>query len=405
MPPKVAQIPIKKDEDSTYRYKMPRLTPRKLSSGNGVKTSIINSADIAKAIGRTQALLTQWFGYALACQARINPSSSQIIMNGDHPAKKLQDSLYEFIDNFILCPHCLNPETTMEKKGSQLILVCHACGHSDPACVGSHATYIQKTLDWILSHIQSEQTKGQNVTQRAHGRLDEIDEYEKQKANEQNEATTGVEINVEEFKKIEAELDAQNQKAVERPTEAEENAYFEKFGKQLVGEETDAEIFEEFNSMAERGGWNSPTRCAIIFEYLFRGEPTEILNSIEDRRGFIIRVLNEDGIQKDFQTAMASFIEKKVPELFTSAPVIWHCMYNNEIIEDSAFLAWYTARPSKRFEDPEKAKKLREMLAPFKTWIETAEIEPEPEEDVKEEEEKPEEKAEDKKDDINIDDI
>ena len=102
---------------------------------------------------------------------------------------------------------------------------------------------------------------------------------------------------------------------------------------------------------------------------------------------------------------MASFIEKKVPELFTSAPVIWHCMYNNEIIEDSAFLAWYTARPSKRFEDPEKAKKLREMLAPFKTWIETAEIEPEPEEDVKEEEEKPEEKAEDKKDDINIDDI
>lgn len=406
MPPKIAQIPIKKDEDATYRYKMPRLTSRKLSSGNGVKTSIINSAEIAKAIGRTQALLTQWFGYHLACQARINPTSSQIVLNGDHPVKKLQDSIYEFIDNFILCPCCSNPETTMDKKGNQLILHCHSCGHSDPACQNGRPNYIQKTYDWILSHLQSEQTKGENVTQRAHGRLDEIDEFQKQKADEQNDGSTGIEINVDELKKIEAEIVAKNTKQPEKPTEEEENAYFEKFGKQLVGEETDLEIFEEFNSMADRGGWNAPTRCSIIINYLFKCPPEEILNVMMDRRAFLIRILNDDDIQKDFQNLVANYIEKTEPKLFTSAPVIWHFMYENEIIEETAFNNWY-AHPSKRFEKPDKAKALRDLLIPFKDWLKNAELEPDPEDFDDEEPAAPEqeEAAEKIEDKSYIDDI
>lgn len=410
MPPKVQQVPVKKDEDSSYRYKMPRLTPRKMSSGNGVKTSIINSSDIAKAINRTQACLTQWFGYALACQSRISSQSNQIVLNGDHSPKKLQDSLYEFIDYFILCPCCSNPETTMDKKGNQLLLHCHACGKTEAACQGAHPSYVQKTLDWILSHMTTEQKQTQNVTTRTRGRLDEIDEFQQQKANEVDDAGTGLAIDVDDLKKAETEIDAKTAKA--KLTQDQEEEYIEKLKKQLAGEESDLEIFEEFSSVAESGGWSSLTRLNIIYECLFNGATKELLDILKDRRGFLIRMLPDDDTQKDFLQFMAKYIEKDHPELLSSAPIIWYTLYDNEIVEDGGMQKFISSRISKRFEDPAKGKELRKLLDKFYKWLESAEIEPEPEEPEDEEpapaaeapapkeEEKPAEKEE-----INIDDI
>ncbi len=40
------------NEDPTYRYKMPRLVARIEGRGNGIKTVIVNMADIATAINR-----------------------------------------------------------------------------------------------------------------------------------------------------------------------------------------------------------------------------------------------------------------------------------------------------------------------------------------------------------------
>jgi translation initiation factor 5 len=407
MPPKVQQVPVKKDEDSSYRYKMPRLTPRKMSSGNGVKTSIINSSDIAKAINRTQACLTQWFGYALACQSRISAQSSQIVLNGDHNPKKLQDSLYEFIDYFILCPCCSNPETTMDKKGNQLLLHCHACGKSEAACQGAHPNYVQKTLDWILAHMTTEQKQTQNVTVRSKGRLDEIDEFQQQKAAEVNDAGTGIAIDVEDLKKAEAEIDSKTAKA--KLTQEEEEEYIKKLKKQLAGEESDLEVYEEFTSVAESGGWSSLTRLNIIYECLFNGATKELLAILKDRRGFLIRVCCDDDTQKEFLQFMAKYIEISHPELLSSAPIIWYTLYDNEIVEDGGMQKFISARISKRFEDSTKGKQLRKLLEPFYKWLETAEVEPEPEE-PEDEEPAPapvapaQEKAEDKEE-INIDDI
>lgn len=38
--------------DAFYRYKMPRLQAKVEGKGNGIKTVIVNMADVAKAIGR-----------------------------------------------------------------------------------------------------------------------------------------------------------------------------------------------------------------------------------------------------------------------------------------------------------------------------------------------------------------
>jgi translation initiation factor 5 len=49
-------LPILRDtNDPHYRYKMPKLTAKIESSGNGIKTVITNMVAIAKSIGRPPA--------------------------------------------------------------------------------------------------------------------------------------------------------------------------------------------------------------------------------------------------------------------------------------------------------------------------------------------------------------
>ena len=381
MPPKVPMIPVKKDEDaSSYRYKMPKLISRNLSSGNGVKTTIINSTDIAKAIFRTPAALTQWFSYHLACQAKFSNQTNQIVLNGDHSTKKLQDSVYEFIDNFVLCPSCLNPETTLDKKGNTLVLHCHACGHTEPACQGSRSSYVQKTLDWIISHLQTEtkQTSG-NVTMRTKGRIDEIDEYQKEKAKEVEDGGAGVPIDVDDLKKIENEIIGDSKKKL---SEKEENEYIEKLIADLASDKEDLEIFDEFAQVSEQTQWNSLTKLNIVFACVFNGATKEFLNIMKHRRGFLIRVLTDDSVQKDFLLILAKYIEKEHPELLSSAPIIWYSLFENEIVEEGGFKKFAEAKVSKRFEDPAKAKQLRALIKPFYEWLENTDYEPEPEPEV-----------------------
>jgi translation initiation factor 5 len=58
-----------------------------------------------------------------------NPSDDRYIINGAHDAAKLQDSLDGFINKFVLCKLCKNPETDLIlNKDCRIIRDCKACG-------------------------------------------------------------------------------------------------------------------------------------------------------------------------------------------------------------------------------------------------------------------------------------
>jgi translation initiation factor 5 len=116
-----------KKADPAYRYKMPPIMGKVEGRGNGIKTCIVNCADVAEKLHRTPEVLCKFFGCELATQSRI--TQDRAIINGKHDDRVLQQLVDIFIDKFVLCPNCLLPETKLSiKSNGDIWHKCKACG-------------------------------------------------------------------------------------------------------------------------------------------------------------------------------------------------------------------------------------------------------------------------------------
>lgn len=144
----MATINIRRDvTDPFYRYKMERLQSKIEGKGNGIKSVIVNLSSVANSLSRDPACtfllshvhkntllintldVVKFFGFELGAQVTSNPSDDRYIINGAHDAPKLQDYLDTFINKFVLCNKCKNPETDLiVQKDGRILRDCKACG-------------------------------------------------------------------------------------------------------------------------------------------------------------------------------------------------------------------------------------------------------------------------------------
>lgn len=125
----MATINIRSDvKDPFYRYKMEKLQSKIEGKGNGIKTVIVNLSSVAQSLARPGAYVIKYFGFELGAQTNTNPADDRWIINGAHEASKLQDYLDGFINKFVLCKKCKNPETDVVIKDGHIVLDCKACG-------------------------------------------------------------------------------------------------------------------------------------------------------------------------------------------------------------------------------------------------------------------------------------
>jgi translation initiation factor 5 len=249
-----AQVPVKRDAGEHYRYKMPRIIPRRQSSGNGVKTVILNANTIAKAIYRPYVHLVQWFGYALGSQSKQGTDQESIILNGDHPPEVMMNFLYDFIDSFILCPQCQSPETDLElRENNRLALHCNACGNVNPV-EPKNQTHMAKMKDWLISHTTSKSPAAETKPAPARaatstpgkGRLDDVDEYHATANLSKTGATPGFAISDEEL----AELEKVAKEPIPQ-AEEEMDGIYDTLRAGLTSELSDGVVWQEFRSSAE----------------------------------------------------------------------------------------------------------------------------------------------------------
>lgn len=111
---------------------MPLLTTKIEGKGNGIKTVIPNMSDVARALSRPPTYTTKFFGCELGAQTSFDEKNDRYIVNGAHNADRLRELLDIFIDKFVLCKSCKNPETELiilkVNRSEDIIRDCKACG-------------------------------------------------------------------------------------------------------------------------------------------------------------------------------------------------------------------------------------------------------------------------------------
>lgn len=126
---------------------MPVLETKIEGRGNGIKTVVPNMEDVARALNRPPSYPTKFFGTELGAQTTM--ANDRYIVNGSHQADRLRELLDAFIDKFVLCASCKNPETELVingRKGHENIhRECKACGaHTDIDMRHKLTTFIVK---------------------------------------------------------------------------------------------------------------------------------------------------------------------------------------------------------------------------------------------------------------------
>lgn len=108
---------------------MPLLLTKIEGKGNGIKTVVPNMSDVARALSRPPTYPTKFFGCELGAQTSFDEKNDRYIVNGAHDATKLRELLDGFIEKFVLCKACKNPETDLIiTKTDEIIRDCKACG-------------------------------------------------------------------------------------------------------------------------------------------------------------------------------------------------------------------------------------------------------------------------------------
>lgn len=381
-------INIRRDvQDSFYRYKMPKLQSKIEGKGNGIKTVVPNMSDIAKALARPPLYTTKYFGFELGAQVIVNNETDRYIVNGAHDAQKLQETLDGFIEKFVLCKACKNPETELViSKGGDINRDCKACGKNTPVDLR------HKLANVIMKNPPEKKKKSKK------SKKDSDDEPDEAEAASDDELTRSiqaaaatlpsssnhvtdewsVDTSAEAVKARMAGLDGAVDKLVingdeDEDEEGGETAY-DVLGTWIEENKgvSDVEIYKKAQDL----GIDSKHKTLAVIVQCVLDE--NILKQIPKHASLLKKLNVSEKHEKALLGGIERVIGKDHPELTAHASKILMVFYEHDLITEEVVAKW-GAKPSKKYVDKETSKKIRKAAEPFLTWLAEAESDEESE--------------------------
>ncbi|AHY78209.1 AQG_2a_G0056400.mRNA.1.CDS.1 [Saccharomyces cerevisiae] len=396
------------NHDPFYRYKMPPIQAKVEGRGNGIKTAVLNVADISHALNRPAPYIVKYFGFELGAQTSISVDKDRYLVNGVHEPAKLQDVLDGFINKFVLCGSCKNPETEIIiTKDNDLVRDCKACGKRTPmdlrhklssfilknppdSVSGSKkkkkaATASANVRGGGLSISDIAQGKSQNAPSDGTGSStpQHHDEDEDELSRQIKAAASTLEDI--EVKDDEWAVDMSEEAIRARAKELEVNSeltQLDEYGEWILeqaGEDkenlpSDVELYKK---AAELDVLNDPKIGCVLAQCLF---DEDIVNEIAEHNAFFTKILVTPEYEKNFMGGIERFLGLEHKDLIPLLPKILVQLYNNDIISEEEIMRFGT-KSSKKFVPKEVSKKVRRAAKPFITWLETAESDDDEEDD------------------------
>lgn len=114
---------LKDQEDPFYRYKMEKIELVKEGSFYAIK----NICQISTALNREPQQLVSFLKKVFA-SAFVYKNGIVKCTKTDLTSSALQEAIYQFIENNVLCKKCSLPETVILVEKKKTFMVCQACG-------------------------------------------------------------------------------------------------------------------------------------------------------------------------------------------------------------------------------------------------------------------------------------
>jgi translation initiation factor 2 beta subunit (eIF-2beta)/eIF-5 len=117
----------KLNQDTFFRYKRDEIEIKVLNT-NGGNTELSNIKTISEQLGDDIELIIKYIKKKI--NTNITKKNNTYIINKIITKNEIEDILEEYIELFILCKSCLNPEFSKTKTKKEEIRICKACGTS-----------------------------------------------------------------------------------------------------------------------------------------------------------------------------------------------------------------------------------------------------------------------------------
>ncbi|SCW00139.1 LAFE_0B10308g1_1 [Lachancea fermentati] len=392
------------NHDPFYRYKMPPIQAKVEGRGNGIKTAVLNVADIARALNRPAPYIVKYFGFELGAQTSISVDKDRYLVNGSHEPAKLQDVLDGFINKFVLCGSCKNPETEIIiTKSGDLVRDCKACGKRTPMDLR------HKLSSFILKNppesMESSKKKKKAATASANIRgggvsISDIAQGKSQSSAQASADADGDSDDDELARQIHAaaskleQIEVDNDDwAVDMSEEAirarakelraanggedDEMSKLEEYGEWIIGEEETPSDVELYKKAAEMDLLQESKIACVLAQVLF---DEDIVEEIPEHAAFFKKLFVSEDFEKNFLGGIERFLGLEHPDLIPTLPKILVQLYNSDIISEEEIVRFGT-KCSKKFVPKDVSKKVRRAAKPFITWLQTAESEDEDEDE------------------------
>lgn len=423
-------INVRRDvSDAFYRYKMERIQTKIEGKGNGIKTVVVNLSSVAQSLARPGAHVIKYFGFELGAQTNIDPKDDRWIINGAHDSAKLQDYLDGFINKFVLCKKCKNPETDVVIKDDRILLDCKACGQrTDVDLRLKLSGFILKNQPKKGKKDKAERKAARKAKQNGTANKDKDSGAEDGSENGSNGGDAngnGADADADsdtEFQKMQAEAPEVGPSAEikddewavdvsEEAVKARQAQLPGEFKQKLnIGDDDDEEgaggstVYDELGDWImqqaeEKGSIDKVESFDIFVKAKQLGIETKhrtvlvlvqtifdkkIVAQIPKRASMLKQVITSErhersllgGTERLLGNLAADAADKDAAaEVYAQVVKILQLYYHHDLVSEEVALKWGSVKSSKKYTDPSISKKVRKAAQPFLTWLEEADSE------------------------------
>ncbi|KAG2071743.1 hypothetical protein BDR04DRAFT_1134890 [Suillus decipiens] len=402
-------VNIRRDvDDKFYRYRMPLLLTKIEGKGNGIKTVVPNMADVARALSRPPTYPTKFFGCELGAQTSSDDKNERYIVNGAHDASRLRELLDVFIDKFVLCRSCKNPETDLvilkSGRNEDIVRDCKACGErTDVDMKHKLVTFIlknppknpKKTKKGAKGetngngggvHASAPSVPGDENAGGSGG--DSDDELTRKIKAEAAELTTETKLAAQDWsadtspeavkaraKALESQIGALSLAPAgvlgdDEGSDDDVNSPYAQFGRWIEENKGEAGVsaVQIYQKAQEFGVEKKHKTVLVLVQALFTEEVAKEINTY---KALLAKMVTSEKHQKALLGGIERLVGLTHPELIPSVPKILMALYQIDVLEEDVATQWGT-HVSKKYVDKETSKKVRKASEPFLKWLEDA---------------------------------